>query len=103
MTSLKGEQKIRLSSTNSGVAWNFVRAINAGRAALEIAGVKLPGADEIADIVGRDLGERREPRSAGVAAPMLPGGSRSAIEMQKMARRDEQTNRISHPDPASAT
>src|SRR3954471_5503494 len=30
MTSLKGEQKIRLSSTSSGVAWNFVRFITSG-------------------------------------------------------------------------
>jgi hypothetical protein len=46
------------------------------RAGIEIAGAKFPGADEIADIVRRDLVERRKPRSAAIAAPMLPGESR---------------------------
>ena len=76
-----------------------------GRAGVEIAGAKLPGADEIADIVRRDLVERRKPRSAAIAAPMLPGGGRK--QNQDKGAEDgnegnEQTNRISHPTPASA-
>ena len=31
---------------------------------------------QLADVGGRDLVERRKPRSAAIAAPMLPGGSR---------------------------
>ncbi len=47
-----------------------------GRAGVEIAGAKLPGANQIADIIRRDLVERRKPRSTPIAAPVLPGGSR---------------------------
>ena len=50
-----------------------------GRAGVEIAGAEFPGADEIADIVRRDLIERRKPRSAGIAAPMLPSERRKRI------------------------
>ncbi len=74
-----------------------------GRAGVEIAGAKLPGADEIADIVRRDLVERRKPRSAAIAAPMLPGGSRKRDTGAEDGNdENEQTNRISHPAPASA-
>ena len=52
------------------------------RTALEIAGAKFPGADEIADIGRRDLGERRKPHAAAIAAPMLPGQGRRGGEQQ---------------------
>jgi hypothetical protein len=42
------------------------------RAGIEIAGSKFPGAHEIADIIARDLGERRKPRAATISSPMLP-------------------------------
>ena len=75
-----------------------------GRAGVEIAGAKLPGANQIADIVRRDLVERRKPRSAAIAAPMLPGGSRKRDAGAEDGNDEsEQTNRISHPAPASAT
>jgi hypothetical protein len=43
-----------------------------GRTNVEVAGAKFPGADEIADVVRRDLVKRRKPRSSAIAAPMLP-------------------------------
>src|SRR5215213_2438204 len=95
MTSLNGEQRrgLKLGPPH-----------HLGRASVEIAGAKLPGADEIADIVRRDLVERRKPRSAAIAAPMLPGGSRQRDEgVEDGNDESEQTNGISHPAPASAT
>ena len=74
-----------------------------GRTMIEIAGAKLPGTNEIADIVRRNLGERRKPRSAAVAAPMLPGGSWNRNTDEDGDDESKQTNRISHPAPASAT
>ena len=38
--------------------------------------MKIPGANEFADIGGRDLGERRKPLSPAIAAPMFPGQRR---------------------------
>lgn len=43
-------------------------------AAIEIAGAEFPGANEIVDVAGRDLVERRVAGSAGIAAPVLPRG-----------------------------
>jgi hypothetical protein len=44
-----------------------------GRPAGQVAGAEFPGANEVADIAGRDLRQRRKPRSAAIAAPMFPG------------------------------
>ena len=56
MTSLNGEQKMMLSSKRGRL--KFRARHQRRRTGVKISGPKFPGAQEIADIGGRDLGER---------------------------------------------
>src|SRR4051794_28915681 len=85
MTSLKGEQKIRLSSTSSGVAWNFVRFISSGarrsRSPVENsqARTRLPTLSGVIWLSGEN---RDPPRSPPQCSQAETG---SAIPVQEMA------------------
>ena len=74
------------------------------RAACEIAGAKFPGADEIADIGGRDLVERRETHAAAIAAPMFPGSRRACSKRNEGQQTGEASHAIdpSGGDPATS-
>jgi hypothetical protein len=65
-----------LSSTNKGGRLELAARHHERRAGIEIAGSKFPGAQEIADIIARDLGERRKPRAAAISSPLLPAERR---------------------------
>nr|AGH10059.1 type III effector NopBD [Bradyrhizobium japonicum] len=71
-----------------------------GRARNEIAGVIFEGANELADIVGRDLSQGREARAAGIAAPAFPGGAGGHRKQQE--RNERRRNSQAGPQtPAS--
>ena len=70
-----------------------------GRTGREIPGMEFPGPDELADIVGRDLGQRRKPHPAAIAAPMVPGERRRGGQQ----RSGQQASRQPNPrDPDAA-
>src|SRR3954471_2752086 len=90
MTSLKGEQKIRLSSTSSGVAWNFVRFISSGarrsRSPVENsqARTRLPTLSGVIWLSG----ENRDPPRSPPQCSQAEAGSKTKIKAQKMATQE---------------
>src|SRR5437762_4304486 len=90
MTSLKGEQKIRLSSTSSGVAWNFVRFISSGarrsRSPVENsqARTRLPTLSGVIWLSG----ENRDPPRSPPQCSQAEAGSKIKKKAQKMETKE---------------
>src|SRR3954464_14838951 len=90
MTSLKGEQKIRLSSTSSGVAWNFVRFISSGarrsRSPVENsqARTRLPTLSGVIWLSG----ENRDPPRSPPQCSQAEAGSKIEAKAKKMVTKE---------------
>ena len=59
-------------ATNGSAAPNHASNGTPPRPAIEIAGARFEGTNQLADIGRRDLCDRRKPQAPAIAAPMLP-------------------------------